>query len=161
MEIERKWLIDTFPDDKGLKLLFSATMLQGYICTAPAVRIRKTTFDSGEVSYVLCFKGKGLLARSETELDIDEPTFLELQNLLCGPLIVKDFCAYELPCKKTLEVSCVDKGTPTQFYYAEVEFDSEQEANDFIAPGFLGKEVTYSGNFSMSKYWQETRAEKT
>ena len=45
MEIERKWLIEGFPAD--LPLVSQAAMRQGYIATAPAVRIRESTTENG------------------------------------------------------------------------------------------------------------------
>ena len=53
MEIERKWLIEGFP--AGLPLVAQAAMRQGYIATAPAVRIRESTNEAGTQS-ILCFK---------------------------------------------------------------------------------------------------------
>ena len=38
LEIERKWMVNGFPD---LPLLFSQQMRQGYIATHPTVRIRE------------------------------------------------------------------------------------------------------------------------
>ena len=45
MEIERKWLIDGFP--AGLPLLKEARVRQGYISTAPVVRIRESVNADG------------------------------------------------------------------------------------------------------------------
>ena len=60
MEIERKFLIDGFPSD--LPLLKESEVEQGYLATAPVVRIRRETVG-GAPSHVLCFKGKGTIAR--------------------------------------------------------------------------------------------------
>jgi hypothetical protein len=60
MEIERKWLIDGFP--AGLPLLKEARVRQGYISTAPVVRIRESVNADG-CRCVLCFKGEGTRAR--------------------------------------------------------------------------------------------------
>ena len=65
MEIERKWLIDGFP--AGLPLLKEARVRQGYISTAPVVRIRESVNADG-CRCVLCFKGEGTLAREEPGL---------------------------------------------------------------------------------------------
>ena len=54
MEIERNWLIDGFP--AGLPLLKEARVRQGYISTAPVVRIRESVNADG-CRCVLCFKG--------------------------------------------------------------------------------------------------------
>ncbi len=125
MEIERKWLIEGFP--AGLPLVAQAAMRQGYIATAPAVRIRESTNETG-TQYILCFKGKGTLAREEIETPIDKALFQRLEAFIGKPLVTKAFRAYALPGGETLEVSLVDEGLPTQFFYAEVEFPTVEAA---------------------------------
>lgn len=150
MEIERKFLIDSFPSD--LPLLEECVIYQGYLAVDPVVRIRSKKTKTSN-SYVLCFKGEGTLARQETELSISENVFNELKALLKHPLIRKDYKVYSLPANLKLECNLVDKGTPTEFYYAEVEFDSIEQAKRFQPPAYLKKEVTEDGSYSMGNYW--------
>lgn len=154
MEIERKWLIDAFPTD--LPLIEACEVEQGYIATAPAVRIRACRGGSRS-PYRLCFKGEGTLVREEIETDLDADTYHKLKAFIGKPLITKDFRVYRLPGGEALEVSLVDKGLPTQFMYAEVEFDSEQAAHAFAPPACLGAEKTEEAGFSMRSYWLQTR----
>ena len=137
MEIERKWLIEGFP--AGLPLVAQAAMRQGYIATAPAVRIREST--------------------NEAETPIDKALFQRLEAFIGKPLVTKAFRAYALPGGETLEVSLVDEGLPTQFFYAEVEFPTVEAARAFTPPqGIgLGREMTEDEGFSMSRYWRKTR----
>lgn len=151
MEIERKFLIDRFPD---LPPMQESVVLQGYISTQPVVRIRSTQTGKS-MSYVLCFKGKGTLARAEIELDLDAATFERLSGLLTAPMIRKDYKTYALSDGLTLECSLVDAGQPTSFYYAEVEFSSVEEAGRFEPPAYLGREVTEEPGWSMGSYWRE------
>ena len=53
MEIERKFLIGTLPEN--LECYPSQTLEQAYLCTEPVVRIRR----SGD-TYTLTYKSKGL-----------------------------------------------------------------------------------------------------
>ena len=62
-----------------------------------------------------------------------------------------------VPGGERLEVSLVDAGRPTAFFYAEVEFPTVEAARAFVPPPFLGEEKTESGDFSMSAYWHATR----
>ncbi len=149
MEIERKFLIDGFPDLPPLK---ESVVYQGYLSTEPVVRIRSSQ-TGDERRYVLCIKGKGTLAREEIELDLDPEPFLRLKDLLTSPMIRKDYQTYALPGGLTLECSLVDAGEPTAFYYAEVEFNSVEEAASFVPPAFLGREVTEEPGWSMGHYW--------
>ncbi len=159
MEIERKWLISAFPSEEGLECVFDAQMHQGYIATKPCVRIRSTYANGKAPNYILCFKSKGTLVREEIEIEISEEHFKELCELTGKNLIEKHIKIYKLQSGHLLEVNCVDKGTKNEFYYAEVEFDSVQEAESFTAPPFLGKDMTYDENFSMMQYWIATRGE--
>ncbi|MBR5485467.1 MAG: CYTH domain-containing protein [Oscillospiraceae bacterium] len=150
MEIERKFLIDGFPN---LPVLSQAVMEQGYLTTEPVVRIRSKKTQDG-VNYKLCIKGKGTLVREEIETPITQEVFEKIKRFIGVPLIRKEFREYSLPDGLILEVSCVDEGEPTQFYYAEVEFDSVEAANKFTPPEFLGKELTEDPTFTMSHHWR-------
>lgn len=94
MEIERKWLIDGFP--AGLPLLKEARVRQGYISTAPVVRIRESVNADG-CRCVLCFKGEGTLAREEVETDISAELFRRLTAFTGQDLVTKDYRVYALP----------------------------------------------------------------
>ena len=153
MEIERRWLVEGWPALTPSAVL---QMDQGYFAVRPAIRIRREAVLGGETRYVLCFKGDGTLAREEIELPLDVDTYERLRGLLKAPLVHKTYKVYPLPDGRRLEVSLVDEGEPQAFYYAEVEFDSVEEANAFVPPAFLGADVTENPAFSMSVYW-ETR----
>ena len=152
MEIERRWKIAGFPEN--LPLLRQAHMRQGYIATAPVVRIR-----TDGARCVLCFKGKGTLAREEIETDIDAETFRRLEAFIGKPLVSKDYRVYALPDGRRLEVSLVDEDLPTCFFYAEVEFDTVEQAQAYVPPADIGlqEERTEDRGFSMSAYWKRTR----
>ena len=153
IEIERKFLIDDFPQ---LPLLTEAVIYQGYLSVKPTVRIRSTEI-AGKTEYVLCFKGKGTLSRKEIEMNLQKEVFEELAELLSAPMIRKDFRVYQLPDGHKLECSLVDKGSASEFKYAEVEFQSLEEASQFDPPTFLGREVTEERSFSMGSYWEKYR----
>ena len=119
MEIERKFLIDGFPSD--LPLLKESEVEQGYLATAPVVRIRREIVG-GAPSHVR-----------------------------------KTYKVYALPDGLRLEVSLVDAGTPRAFFYAEVEFDTLEQARAFVPPACLGRDVTEEPGWSMGAYWEKTR----
>ena len=128
MEIERKWKISGFPDH--LPLLDTFQMRQSYLSTCPVVRVRES-ISTKKHTFILCFKGHGTLVREEIELPLEESIFRRLEALTGHPPITKELRLYALSGGLQLEVSCVDKGLPTEFYYAEVEFDSVESANAF------------------------------
>ena len=115
MEIERKWMVTNWPDEKSFPLTETYQMDQGYISVRPTVRIRREALQGGRTALVLCFKGAGTLSREEIETEIDADLFARLEHLIGKPLIKKERRSYRLPDGLTLEVNCVDKGLPTAF----------------------------------------------
>lgn len=168
LEIERKWMVQGKPPIK-LELLFSQIMKQGYVSTDPTVRIREENTTISNIpskpmkdEFVLCFKSHGLLTRKEIEMEIEEEKFKELEDLIGLPLISKVRETYLLSDGHHLEVNHVDEGLPTEFWYAEIEFTSEEEANAFNPSSvglenYLTNDVTTQKDQSMAAYWNQTR----
>ena len=122
MEIERKWMVNGWPE-QPLPLKEEFAMRQGYISVRPTVRIREEALTGGETKYILCFKSGSGLAREEIEREIDKELFTRLEEKIIGkPLIPKLRRSYQLPDGMVLEVNHVDEGQPTEFWYAEVEY---------------------------------------
>ncbi|MFI3168942.1 MAG: CYTH domain-containing protein [Faecalibacterium sp.] len=169
MEIERKWLVSGWPDTAfNLPLTKEHEMAQGYISTYPTVRLRKEALKGGATEYILCFKSGGGLSREEIEMPLTQELFEDLsQKILGKPLIPKLRRSYALPDGLILEVNEVDKGQPTAFFYAEIEFASEAAARAWCPEqvgqavldlsAYLNHEVTYEKGQSMAAYWLATR----
>ena len=119
MEIERKFLLKRLPEN--LDSYPVRHLEQGYLCTAPVVRIRR---DNDK--YELTYKGKGCMVR--TKID--------------GRLIVKK--RYMIPYEKhTIELDVFEEDL-APLTLAEVEFHSEEEAKAFVAPDWFAEDVTFS-----------------
>lgn len=152
MEIERKFLISNFPEN--LKEIARASAEQGYLTLEPQVRIRCMEFENGITTYILCIKGKGTLSRIEVETELNATQYSELKSMLDRRMITKEYRKYQLDSGLILECSLVNKGFPEEFMYAEIEFESEDEANSYKPDEFLGEELTYSDSFRMSELWR-------
>lgn len=150
MEIERKFLLKSFPE--GFKLIETSVVRQAFLSVDPYVRIR----EKNGSSYKITVKGEGGLSREEVELDIDAEIYERLKVLCKGEEIEKIYRAYRLDDGHIFECSLVDG----DFYYGEVEFESEKEALDFVPPFEFIRETTYEKGFSMDEYWKRTRIEK-
>lgn len=154
MEIERKFLIDRFPE--SLPLESECEMLQLYISVMPTVRARSKKVGDKE-TYRLTVKGSGELCREEIETSVTKEQFEALCRVAEKEPIKKLKRCYSLPDGLVLECLLVDEGTETEFMYAEVEFESVEAAEKFVVPDFLGKEVTYDNYWKMNNYWKRTR----
>ena len=166
MEIERKWMVNGWPEGENfpaLPLKEEFAMRQGYISVRPTVRIREEALKGGETAYILCFKSGSGLAREEIERPIDKKLFDELETKIIGkPLIGKIRRSYALPDGLVLEVNHVDEGLPTAFWYAEVEYPTVDAARSWKPEAFgladyLNDDVTDQPDQSMGAYWEQTR----
>jgi len=163
MEIERKWMVSGWPDQsRRLELIREHHMRQGYLTVRPTVRIREEALVGGKTSYIVCFKSSGLLARKEVEIETDPEHFRELEDLIGLPLIPKTRRTYLLPDGFHLEVNHVDAGLPTEFWYAEIEYPTEEAARSWNAEDvglgdYLNDDVTEKPGQSMGAYWEKTR----
>lgn len=82
MEIERKFTVRTLP--VNLDSYPCRIIEQAYLNTDPVVRIRRE-----DDSYYLTYKGKGLLAREEYNLPLNEESYYHLREKADGNIISK------------------------------------------------------------------------
>ena len=164
MEIERKWLVDGWPEEP-LPLLVQHEMEQGYVVVRPTVRIRKEQKTGCSPRFILCIKTGSGLAREEIECEIPEEKYNEIRRVIGFPMILKTRRTYLLPDGNHLEVNHVDEGLDTEFWYAEIEYSDTGEAGSWL-PGschmesYLISEVTEDPGQSMGAYWLRTRVHK-
>ena len=149
MEIERKFLLKELPEN-----LYSYPVRhleQGYLCTAPVVRIRRDN-----EKYELTYKSGGLMKRREENLPLNQAAYEHLVTKVDGRLIQKK--RYMIPLDGvnsglTIELD-VFEGDLAPLVLAEVEFPDEDTANAFAAPDWFGEDVTFCGlyhNSNLSK----------
>lgn len=141
MEIERKFLLKELP--KNLESYSVRHLEQGYLCTAPVVRIRR---DNDK--YELTYKGKGSMIREEHNLPLTKEAYEHLREKIDGRLIVKK--RYMVPLEQyTVELD-VFEGDLAPLILAEVEFPSEEEAKAFTPPDWFAEDVTFSNLYHNS-----------
>lgn len=136
MEIERKFLVKEIP--VRLTDYPCLQIEQGYLNTDPVVRIRRTND-----TYTLTYKGKGLMVREEYNLPLNRTAFCHLKEKIDGLLIQKRRYLLPYQDKYTIELD-VFEGSHAPLVLAEVEFETEEEANAFIPPEWFGEDVTFS-----------------
>ncbi|MCI9516074.1 MAG: CYTH domain-containing protein [Lachnospiraceae bacterium] len=142
MEIERKFLITELPEN--LTQYNCRRIEQGYLCTAPVVRIRRQ-----DEEYYLTYKSKGMMVREEYNLPLTAEAYAHLREKTDGNLISKQ--RYLIPLNETLTAELDIFDAPfAPLMLAEVEFSSEEEANSFVPPAWFGEDVTFSGKYHNS-----------
>ena len=142
MEIERKYLVRRLPDD--LSKYEAKKIAQGYLCTDPVVRIRRSNDN-----YYMTYKGDGLMVREEYNLPLTREAYEHLLPKLDGLLIAKTRYLIPLTDRLTAELD-VFEGVLSALTLVEVEFDSVEEANAFVPPEWFGEDVTESGKYHNS-----------
>lgn len=150
MEIERKYLINHETLPFSLQEFSCHKIEQAYLCTSPVVRIRRE-----DDSYYLTYKGGGMMAREEYNLPLTEEAYDHLLTKIDGNIITKT--RYIIPFDKnninkplTIELD-VFEGKFAGLYLAEIEFESVEDANEFLPPYWFGEDVTYDGAYHNSR----------
>ena len=143
MEIERKYLIREIP--KNLEEYPFHTIEQGYLSTAPVVRVRRQ-----DEEYYLTYKGSGLMAREEANLPLTEESYQHLIKKADGNIISKK--RYLIPIRDSALTIELDVFAPplAPLIMAEVEFPTLEEAESFVAPSWFGEEVTNNRRYHNS-----------
>lgn len=142
MEIERKYLIHQLPENYASYPMLKIE--QGYLNTHPVVRIRRQ-----DEEYYLTYKSDGLMVREEYNLPLTRDAYLHLREKVDGHVITKN--RYRIPYKEHLVIELdVFEGALSPLILAEVEFDTEDQANSFCPPEWFGEDVTFSGSYHNS-----------
>ena len=147
MEIERKYLVKDLPEN--LEQYPYKELEQAYLCTEPVVRVRR----EGE-EYVLTYKSKGLMVREEYNLPLTREAYLHLLEKADGIVITKT--RYVIPEKNNLHIELdIFHGKHSGLILAEVEFPTEEEANQSCPPDWFGEDVTLSTRYHNSNLSRE------
>ena len=165
MEIERKFTVSAVPAD--LAQYACKELEQGYLCTHPVVRVRKSV-KNGEASYILCYKSKLGLEKKEDataqvcreeEMPLTKEAYEKLLSKVDGRVITKK--RYLIPYESyTIELD-VFAGELTGLVFAEVEFPDEDAAAEFMQPEWFFEDVTFDDRFKNNKLalWKEAPEE--
>ncbi|GAC1347625.1 MAG: CYTH domain-containing protein [Myxococcales bacterium] len=140
VEIERKFLVraDLLP-----ALPAPLELTQGYLSTAPAVRVRLAVAPDGTRSGELTIKGPGLVSRAEFNYPLPPPDADELLGL-CGRSLRKR--RHRLG-RWEIDLFPDHPGPGGGvLWLAEIELKAENEP--FDRPPWLGPEVTHDPSYA-------------
>ena len=157
MEIERKWLLRTLPMRPADRKYW---IEQFYVSTEPEIRLRRCAphgdYENAK-PFVMTLKGNGTLSREEVETIVSEEFYQRTLDMVNLDPIQKHFLTYDNVNGHMVEVSVILNDE--KFVYAEVEFQSEEEALkfEFPWPDVVEKEVTDDPTYKMKNYWKRIR----
>ncbi|MCX6737009.1 MAG: class IV adenylate cyclase [Candidatus Parcubacteria bacterium] len=144
-EIEKKFLIETLPDN--LEDYPSEEIMQGYIAITDdgtEVRLRK----KGDMYFQTIKSGNGK-TRTESEIEITEEQFNILWKTTVGKRLEKK--RYKIPhANGVIELDIYGEGLEG-LVTAEIEFPSEEESDAFVVPTWFGEEVTEDKRYKNQK----------
>ncbi len=150
MEIEKKFRVSRLPGDlAGYK---KKEIEQGYLCTEPVVRIRKSNED-----YILTYKSahrdeeKELDARmsEEVEVPLTREAYYHLREKTDHHLVAKTRYLVPLSGGFTGELD-VFHGRLEGLCFIEVEFPDAEAAGNFVPPGWFGENVSSDERYTNS-----------
>lgn len=151
MEIERKFKIQRLPEH--LEQFQALIIEQGYLCTKPVVRIRKSNND-----YILTYKSKFLesetqesvaIQNNEVELPLTKESYEHLREKADNHIIQKTRYLIPLSDSLTAELDLFS-GQLEGLYFVEVEFPDLQSASQFIPPEWFGEDVSLDKRYRNS-----------
>lgn len=148
MEIEKKFKVIKVPNN--LEQFKKKEIEQGYLCTEPVVRIRKSNDK-----YILTYKSKiGMeekkeevaLTCEEVEVPLTKDAYEHLKEKVDNHLISKTRYLIDLDDGLTAELD-IFHGVLEGLIFVEVEFPSEAEAAAFVAPEWFGEDVSFDKRY--------------
>lgn len=148
MEIERKFLIVRMPEH--LEQYEKKEIEQGYLCSDPVVRIRKSN-----EAYYMTYKSRLnmkenpediALTCEEVELPLTKEAYLHLRNKTDYHLVTKTRYLIPISGNYTAELD-VFHGCLEGLIFAEVEFPDTKEAALFVPPDWFGKDVSFDKRY--------------
>ena len=152
MEIERKFTISKLPEN--LESYPCHIIEQAYLNTDPVVRIRRE-----DDTFYLTYKGKGLLAREEYNLPLNEESYYHLRKKADGnviskkryviPILNPHFNMTQLSSAK-ISVDQISLSVELDIFeppfapliIAEVEFPNKETAEAFLPLDWFSQDVT-------------------
>ena len=156
MEIERKFTVKRLPEN--LEQYQKKEIEQAYICSKPTIRVRKSNEE-----YILTYKSRLGMVKSEdataraceeVELPLTEQAYEHLKEKADGSVIAKT--RYLIPIENNRKIELdIFHGYLDGLVFAEVEFETEEEAAAYVLPDWFLEDVTFDRRYSnavMTKY---------
>lgn len=158
LEIERKFLLAELPnviiEEQRLKVLSEQRIEQTYLAIdeTQELRVRRIVdLTSGKISFTHTFKLGNGLSREEIEYSISEGIYDQIVKAFGFVPLTKNRITAEWN-GRVIEIDIYDQ---IELAVLEVEFDSEEAANAFMAPDWFGRDISSERQYSNKKVWRE------
>jgi CYTH domain-containing protein len=140
-EIERKFLVKEAPEN--VESFPSEEISQGYLLMTKEgteVRLRK----KGQANFLTIKSGKGM-TRHEIEIELLDEQFDDLWPKTEGQRVEKK--RIRIPMENLIIELDIYHGTLEGLQTAEAEFKTQDEADAFTPPSWLGREITWDDRY--------------
>lgn len=158
LEIERKFLLPGSPslliEETKLKVRSEHRIEQTYLAMDEnqELRVRRIVdLASNEVTFTHTFKLGNGLSREEIEYSISEGIYEQVVKAFGFVPLTKNRLTAEWD-GRVIEIDTYDQ---IELSVLEVEFDSEEAANAFIAPEWFGKDISSERQYSNKTVWRK------
>lgn len=161
LEIERKFLLpeisESLVEEGNLQFRSEHRIEQTYIAldTDQEIRVRRIIdLETNEMTFTHTFKKGNGLAREEIEYSISEVIYDQIVQAFDAIPLTKNriTAVWE---DRVVEIDCYDQ---IDLIVVEVEFNSLEEANAFVAPDWFGKDISSEKQYSNKKVWIDLQA---
>lgn len=150
MEIEKKYLLKKLP--QNLESYEKKELEQGYLCTSPTVRIRKS-----DEKFILTYKAKWgtesvqveARVNQEFEMPLSFDGYYHLRKKTDGHMITKTRYLIPLSDGHTGELD-IFHGVLEGLYFIEVEFQDAADVENFQPPDWFGEDVSMDIRYTNS-----------
>ncbi|OAB46004.1 CYTH domain-containing protein [Paenibacillus glacialis] len=158
LEIERKFLLpeisESLVHEGKLQFRSEHRIEQTYLAldTDQEMRVRRIIdLESNEMSFTHTFKKGNGLSREEIEYSISEEIYDQIVQAFDAIPLTKNriTAVWE---DRVIEIDYYDQ---VELIVVEVEFNSVEEANAFVAPEWFGKDISSEKQYSNKKVWME------
>jgi len=139
-EIERKFLWDKATPFENLFKEIPVLIRQGYVFVEDEKHLRVRVYDTEDAD--ICLKYTSHLVRDEYEMHVLPFEALDIFNRCEWKLEKKRYSIYDIDTDLDFGFKLDFDEYPNGLRVVEVEFCSEKDANRFVPPSWLGKEVT-------------------
>ena len=160
LEIEKKFLLTEFParwiEDGSLRIRSDQRIEQTYLAMddTQELRVRRITeVGSGAVTYRQTFKKGHGLVREEIEYEISEAIFDQIMQVFEATPLIKRRVTVDWK-GFGIEIDCYEH---IDLIVAEVEFESVEAADAFVAPDWIVRDISSEREYSNKKMWKEVQ----